>query len=146
MMTHDEKIAHLMEDLEAHGLNPQKANPPFYRTLRTMGIGTKPPHFQPAWVNFLSCAVPLVVVVLPLGALFVLCSGLHWIVLITFVVGAVSAFVRTWRMAETYEMEARKLELPAWEDYPAVPPPGEEALPEPTPHAIEPDTRYRAKK
>jgi hypothetical protein len=143
-MTYDEKIAHLMEDLKAHGLDPKQANPPFYRILHTIGILTKPPHFQPTWVNALCLMVPFMVIVTPLAIMIILavlffCGVLHWIAPVMFVVGSAKALWQFWGWAEEYEEQARKLKLPAWEDYPAVHSPREEALPEPTPNAIEPE-------
>jgi hypothetical protein len=149
-MTHDEKIAHLIADLKAHGFDPRMANTPYYRVLHGMGILRKPPHFQPPLVNILLFTAFVLVVYpavwIPMTlALFLLCGGVPSFYLVLCIFSFVTKLALGPAQAGRLVKEARKLKLPPWEDYPAEPPQVDEDLPEPKPHAREPDTHYRAK-
>jgi hypothetical protein len=148
-MTHKQKMARLREDLKAHGIDPKRASPPWYRLLRDMGLMVRPPHFQSVAVNrsiltifqlwlFLVFVIALTPACMGCGQLFLPLYSIF------FLFGLGRLLKQTLMEPRKYAEEASKLNLPAWENYPTKPPAEEHGAPEPLRHATEPDTRYRS--
>src|SRR5262249_25380562 len=142
-VTYEEKVAYLAEDLKAHGINPGMANPPWVRLLRGLGLPVRPPHFRTYLANVL-CLTAFVVLLLPLvwGAavvlLLVFCGGISVTFLVICTFASASMLAKPWVQAGKWSEEARRLNLPAWEDYPREP--LREEGPPPQPPAAGPDT------
>jgi hypothetical protein len=115
-MTHDEKVAHLLQELSQRGVSRYTIAPPMYRLLWRLGIKVKPPLFASFW--------SLVVIA---GVGYGLLLGIFmWFFVwqsrsVSALVGtvAVAAVLFGLFMSLYYRWRARRLGLPRWEDYPA---------------------------
>jgi hypothetical protein len=118
-MTHEQKIEYLLKDLGQRGVGKYTIAPPLYRLLWGLGIEAKPPHFAGFWL--------LTVV---MGLFFGIFWGVvMWLMLwrgqdmpvaLAVVTAAIAGLFFGLSMACYYRWRARKLALPAWEDYPAA--------------------------
>lgn len=115
-MTHDEKVAFLLDDLARKGIGRYTVAPPIYRLLWRLGIEVKPPLFA----SFLS----LVAIT---GVGYGVLLGLFmWFFVwqsspLSDVAGtaALAGVLFGLFMGLYYRWRARKLGLSRWEDYPA---------------------------
>jgi hypothetical protein len=141
-MTHDEKIAHLMENLKAHGMDPKLATPP-KGLLHAMGVQAPPQLFHPVLVGLCLTAAMLVlfpIVFILIALVFLLIFGyVPWTFPVFLLIPALGGLLKVWQEAGKWANAAQRLKLPAWKDYPKQPPREENASPEPTPHAAQPD-------
>jgi ABC-type branched-subunit amino acid transport system permease subunit len=114
-MTHDEKVAHLLQDLGQKGVGRYTIAPLLYRLLWRLGIKVRPPLFASFWS---------LVVITGLGyglLLFVLMwPFVRQTEPVSAVVGtaALAAVLFGLFMAVYYRARAQKLGLQRWEDYP----------------------------
>lgn len=115
-MTHDEKVAYLLNDLGQRGIGQYTIAPPIYRLLWRLGIEVKPPHFASFWS-----------LVVPLGVVFGVLWGIFmWLFVwrhsapvgLDVATAALTGLLFGVVMALYYQWRARKLALPRWEDYP----------------------------
>lgn len=119
-MTHDEKVTRLLNDLGQRGISRYTIAPPMYRLLWRLGIELKPPHFASFW----SLAAVMGVGYGVFLAVFMGAST--WASVrqskpLSAVIGiaALAAVLFGLFMGGYYRMQARKLGLPRWENYPA---------------------------
>lgn len=116
-MTHDEKVAHFIADMKARGLDEKKVVPPIMKLLWKRGWTVRPPMFA----KF----VPLMLI---LGGFFALLWGAFmWFLIwgpegkpIAPIIGAVvsAGLMFGATVAWLIQRPAKKMGLPAWEDYP----------------------------
>ena len=115
-MTHDEKVARLLQDLGQRGIGRYTIAPPMYRLLWRLGIKLKPPHFASFWslaaITGVGYGVLLALMMLALLWRSTPVSG---------VIGtaALAAILFGLFMAAYYRTRAHQLGLARWEDYPA---------------------------
>jgi len=117
-MTHSEKVARLVSELEAKGLTKRRIAPPLFRLIWLLGLEIAPPLFLDMGsllaIGFLCYAPAFGIVSWAFGtkasiaALFGIVAGL-----VGSAIGCVD-FRRT----------AKKLQLPSWEQYGNSPQPG----------------------
>jgi hypothetical protein len=111
-MTHREKVAHLVSELRAKGVNQSIVAPPVFRLLWAVGIQIPPPLFIP----FLPLALFLAVAWgIPFGVFMWAVTRLHIRDLLlpcaigSAFFGLVAAAWNRWK--------AKKLKLPDWKHY-----------------------------
>src|SRR5579871_3999358 len=135
-MTHKEKVAYYLSDMQQRYLqsynasppwlrrfrqpkcNPYNFTPPLFRLLWRLGYEIPPPHFLNFFANLLVMGVPF-------GVFW---SGSMWLLLWKGRIGAGAMLSVTLLagglfglfMAAYYRLAARKLKLPSWEDYPTA--------------------------
>jgi hypothetical protein len=118
-MTHEEKIAYLLNDLGQKRVNKYTIAPPLYRLLWRLGIKVLPPHFAGFWS-----------LTLFMGAFFAVGWGiLMWLMAwhgermpakAAVGVAAIAGFLFGLAMAGYYRWHSRQLTLPPWKDYPVT--------------------------
>jgi hypothetical protein len=121
-MTHHQKVECLLDDLGNRGISRLSVAPPIFRQLWWLGFHIPPPYF----LGFSALAILM-------GGGFALCWGvLMWLVVVVswwFRVPLPIAVFYTWAplaggvlfgviMASFYRWNAKKLNLPAWDQYP----------------------------
>ncbi|MBM4073069.1 MAG: hypothetical protein FJ271_29715 [Planctomycetes bacterium] len=116
-MSHDEKVARLIAELEAHGIRRGSIVPPIYKWLWKLGVLVPPPHCQ-HWtglaalttINF--AAMFLVLTLLWRWRAPALPGWLLWALPLTG--GAIFGLL----MTAAYRYAAALLKLPVWKEYP----------------------------
>jgi hypothetical protein len=116
-MTHDEKVTLLLDDLGHRGINRYTIAPPLYRLLWRLGIELKPPHFASFWSLVAITGVGYGVLLAVIMWAFVWQSRPVSVVIGT---AALAAVLFGLFMGAYYRMQARKLGLSRWENYPAA--------------------------
>jgi hypothetical protein len=116
-MTHEEKVAFLLNDLSQRGVSKYTVAPPLYRLLWRLGLEITPPHFASFWS-----------LTLAMGAFFAIAWGIFmWLFLwrsedlpaiADVCVSVIAGLLFGMTMAGYYRSRARKLALPPWESYP----------------------------
>ena len=118
-MTHDEKVAFLLDDLGRRGLNRYTIAPPLYRLLWRLGLKINPPLFASFWSLALLMGVGY-------GAILGL---IMWPLLSwqqnspasgVFATAALAAVLFGLFMAVYYRWRAERLGLPRWDHSPAA--------------------------
>lgn len=119
VMTHEEKIEYMVNDLSQRGIGRYTIAPPLYRLLWRFGIKVAPPHFAGFW----SLTVLM-------GTFFGLAWGVFmWLLVwraqdmpaaITIGAAAVAGLCFGLAMACYHRWRRQKLALPPWQDYPGA--------------------------
>jgi hypothetical protein len=124
-MTHWEKVEHLINCLETHGIARSTVAPPLYRFLWRLGIEVLPPHFQSVTsITLLTGCVFGPAFGAAFGALIWISSW--WLTDLEFplvalaLLSAVSGAMFGLIMAASYTSQAKWLKLPAWHKYPSI--------------------------
>jgi hypothetical protein len=147
-MTHEQKVAYLASELQTTGINPKRAAPPLIRLLWATGWYVRPPHFQSFLNNVLS---GLLIRALVFGSFttllflwlgFLAFSDRNLIFLLVF---GIYVLWSIFRWAGNLAEEARKLNLPAWEDYPRRLPQGADNALQSPERTTQSETGIRAK-
>jgi Family of unknown function (DUF6404) len=124
-MTHQEKVEHLIEELDRQGVSSYTVAPPLFRLLWALGLEVPPPLF----LRFLSYTVLMETTFGVLfGVLWGVCMWL-WVwqgqlpggfaVLLSALAGLLAGAIFGVVMAVLIRRKAAQLELPSsWEDYP----------------------------
>jgi hypothetical protein len=121
IMTHREKVAYLLEDLKARGIDSRKAAPPIFKFLWALGLEIPPPLFLNQTVNWLVLMPITITGIAVLLMAFFFCGGMSWLLQIFYVVAILGLLVKSWQQAGVWAELGARLNLPPWQDYPAVP-------------------------
>jgi hypothetical protein len=115
-MTHEELVAHFINDMKGRGIGAYTAAPAAFRMLWRLGVEVPPPHFASFWM-----------LTLFMGVFFGVFWGLiMWAfvwrdmpIALVLISAGLGGLLFGLAMAAYYRWHAGKLGLPRWEDYPA---------------------------
>jgi hypothetical protein len=116
-MTHDEKVAFLLNDLGQRGVGKSTVAPPLYRILWRLGVEATPPLFASFWSTALMMGVWFAIGWGVIMWLFVW-RGEDQPAAVFVTVSIVAGVLFGITMAAYYRWRARKLALPRWDSYP----------------------------
>ena len=125
-MTHQEKVAYLLENLKAHGIDSRKAAPPIFKLLWALGLEIPPPLFMCQTVNWL-VLMPFTFAAITVLVVLFFCLGTSWILQVLYAITILGLLVKSWQQAGAWAELGARLNLPQWQNYPEVPPAEAEA-------------------
>ena len=116
-MTHCEKVAYLLDEVETRGMSRYVVAPPLHRLAWRLGVEIPPPHFQgflAVFLSFLGSDGLLIGIVSLVLAWTVTGHDVGVVIRQAVVLGGVSGFLR----ACAYRRQARRLDFSIWTQYP----------------------------